>query len=124
MGKGATETSFNSEGSSGKKEEVSEAVLSSYLKGIKLDLPRFNGEEVHNWIYKVEKYFSLHSVPSAIRLQVVALHLEGEAASWYQWMDRNGSLIKWEQFLDELQKRFGSSVYADPLGRIAKLLQT
>ena len=57
-------------------------------------------------------------------MQVVAFHLEGEAESWYQWMDRNGSLVGCYKFLIDLKERFGSSIYDDPLGCISKLTQT
>ena len=60
--------------------------LASLLKVLKVDVPQFNGQNVHNWVYTIEKFFSLHSIPSELRLQVVAFHLDGEAASWYQWI--------------------------------------
>lgn len=66
--------------------------MSAYLKGFSFDLPKFHGEDVHNRIYLVQKYFTLHSVPIEIRLNIVAFQLEVEVASWYQWMDRNGAL--------------------------------
>ncbi|XP_073153183.1 uncharacterized protein [Henckelia pumila] len=59
-----------------------------------------------------------------IRLQVVAFHMDGDAGSWYQWMDRNGALFTWEHFAKEIRSRFGSSVYEDPLGNIAKMMPT
>ena len=65
--------------------------MADLLKVLKVDAPRFNGQNVHNWVYMIEKFFSLYAIPSLLRLQVVAFHLDGEAASWYQWMDRNGS---------------------------------
>ena len=57
--------------------------LASLLKVLKVDVPRFNGQKVHNYLYTIEKFFSLHSFPPGLRLQVVAFHLDGEAASWY-----------------------------------------
>lgn len=89
-----------------------------------MELPRFTGAEINSWIYKAEKYFQLHAIPKDVRLQVVSFHFVGEAAAWYQWMDRNGIVNDWDHFLIVLQERFGSSAYDDPLGRIAKLAQT
>ncbi|XP_073153488.1 uncharacterized protein [Henckelia pumila] len=114
---------LNFEGGSSSKIGGTIGDPTMHLKGCKFDLPKFKGEDVHTWIYKVEKYFSLHGVPPKIRLQVVAFHMEGESASWYQWMDQNKALRDWEHFLAELKARFGSSIYDDPLGRIAKLIQ-
>ncbi|XP_073134566.1 uncharacterized protein [Henckelia pumila] len=39
-------------------------------------------------------------------------------------MDRNGSLLTWDQFMQGVRCHFGASVYDDPLGKIAKLFQT
>ena len=74
-------------------------------------------------MYTIEKFVSLHYIPPERHLQVVAFHLDGGAASWYQWMDHNESLITWEKFLADLLERFRSSIYDDPLGRISKLTQ-
>ncbi|XP_073152993.1 uncharacterized protein [Henckelia pumila] len=109
---------------SNQKKEGSGLGFVSYLKDIKLELPKFNGDNSHAWLYKIEKYFSVHSIPGPVRLQMVAFHLEGQAASWYQWLDRNGALTDWDSFVSAVQERFGSSIYDDPLGQIAKLVQT
>ena len=98
--------------------------LAAILKVLKVDVPHFNGQNVHNRVYTIEKFFSMHVVPPGLRLQVVGFHLDDEATSWYQWMDRNGSLITWDKFLVDLQECFGSSIYDDPLGHISKLTQT
>ena len=104
--------------------ELRSSHLSTLLKVLKVDVPKFHGQHVYNLIYTIEKFFSLHYIPAMLRLQVVAFHLEGEAASWYQWMDRNGSLVSWDKFLVDLQEQFGSSIYNDPVGCISKTTQT
>ena len=38
-------------------------------------------------------------------------------------MEKGVTLISWDVFLHELQKRFGTSIYDDPRGKIAKLVQ-
>ena len=73
--------------------ELSSYDISALLKVLKVDVPKFHGQHMYNWIYTIEKYFSLHVVLTILHLQVVAFHLEGEAASWCQWMDGNVSLI-------------------------------
>lgn len=74
--------------------------------------------------YKIEKFFTLHWIPHSICLKVVALHLEEETTTWYQCMERNGSLTSWKVFLNELHNQFGASIYGNLRGRIAKLTQT
>ena len=58
----------------------------------------------------------------ATRLAVVAFHLDGELSTWYQWMNKGGVLTTWDAFIHELWKRFGASIFDDPLGRISKLV--
>lgn len=89
-----------------------------------MEVHRFNGQNVNNWVYKIEKFFDLHRVEPVLRLSVVAFHLGSEPATWYQWMDNNKVLKSWVAFIDELKKRFGASIYDDPLGRISKLIQS
>lgn len=89
---------------------------------LQVDVPRFKGHNVDNWIYNVEKFFNLHQILPKLHLEVVAFHLDGEPAMWYQWMDGNGFLTSWQVFLDELKKCFGALVYDNLLGQIAKLV--
>lgn len=97
--------------------------LHSILKTLRVDVPCFDGSNVDDWLYKINKFFTLHGVAPAMRLAVVAFHLDGEPSTWYQWMEKGGALTSWDTFLLELRKRFGTSVYDDPLGRISKLIQ-
>lgn len=55
----------------------------------------------------------------------VAFQLDGEAPSWHQWMEKGeASLVGMLIFLTKLRKRFGATVYDDPLRQISKLVQT
>uniref|UniRef100_A0A803P909 Uncharacterized protein n=1 Tax=Cannabis sativa TaxID=3483 RepID=A0A803P909_CANSA len=54
---------------------------------------------------------------------VIPFHLEGVSSKWFQWMEKSGSFVDWDSFIQAMQLRFGASVYDDPLGRIAKLTQ-
>lgn len=59
--------SARSEGGHGQKDGVIGRDITEYLKGIKVDVPIFNGSYVHKWIYRIEKYLSIHSVPEHLR---------------------------------------------------------
>ncbi|XP_062088840.1 uncharacterized protein LOC133795407 [Humulus lupulus] len=98
--------------------------LNAILKTLWVKVPRFNGMNVDDWIYKINKFFDLHRVDHAMRLAVVAFHLDGAPSTWFQWMEMGGSITDWDSFIKALQQRFGTSIYDDPLGRISKLTQT
>lgn len=97
--------------------------LHSLLRTLRVDVPRFDGSNVDDWIYKINKFFALNRVEPEMRLAIVSFHLDGEPSTWFQWMEKSGVLTTWEIFLRELRKRFGASIYDDPLGRISKLVQ-
>ena len=59
-----------------------------------------------------------------MRLAVVPFHLEGAPSTWFQWIEKGGTLLDWEVFLTKLRRRFGTSIYDDPLDMISKLTQT
>ncbi|KAF4355172.1 hypothetical protein G4B88_025233 [Cannabis sativa] len=98
--------------------------VNSIFKVMRVKVPRFEGAGVEEWIYKMNKFFDLHNVDPSLRLAMVAFHLEGAPPTWYQWMEKGPGFVDWELFLRALRLRFVISIYDDPLGKIAKLVQT
>lgn len=98
--------------------------VNAILKIMRVKVARFDGLGVEDWIYKIKNFFDLHCVSPAMCLAMVAFHLEGAPSTWYQWMEKGGGFVDWESFLKALRIRFGSSIYDDPLGKIAKLILT
>ncbi|XP_030479409.2 uncharacterized protein LOC115696659 [Cannabis sativa] len=98
--------------------------VNSLLKVLRVKVHRFDGTNVEDWIYKINKFFDLHGVLPEVRLAMVAFHLEGAPSTWFQWMEKGGGFSNWESFIRALRMRFGVSIYDDPLGRISKLVQT
>lgn len=76
-----------------------------------MTMPTFDGKNVEGWIYKVKRYFLYHHVPDNERLVKATMSMEGEALDWLVWMDAENNLNLWQEFLDDLVKRFGNSPY-------------
>nr|GMC71591.1 Transposon Ty3-G Gag-Pol polyprotein [Ipomoea batatas] len=76
------------------------------------------------WIFQIQEYFDYHQTPEPHHLQMAGLCLEGDASEWYRWMKRNRIVHCWHDFLENIEQRFGSSQYEDPLTELAKLIQT
>nr|GLL22031.1 uncharacterized protein LOC112097934 [Ipomoea trifida] len=60
------------------------------LHTMKLDVPKFSGEDPHQWIFNIQEYFDFHKVPEDQRLQIAGFSLEREASEWiypegYTW---------------------------------------
>ncbi|GKC25401.1 retrotransposon-related protein [Tanacetum coccineum] len=67
-------------------------------RSMRLDVPKFTGEDPDKWIFSIKEYFSLLNTTADQRL----------------WIDR---------FVESVKDRFGPSKYEDPQGALSKLLQ-
>lgn len=97
---------------------------SSNRPRLKLDVPRFDGNDAHGWIFKISQFFTYHQTSEEDRITIASFYLDGPALAWYQWMYRNRQLASWSQFLNALETRFAPTAYDDPRGKLFKLNQT
>ena len=51
-------------------------------------MPVFEGGIPEGWIFKVEKFFSIHPLTEIEKLDMAALDFDGKALAWFQWEDR------------------------------------
>ena len=90
----------------------------------KLDFPRFNGEGVEEWIFKVEQFFVLERTSEQSKIGVVALHLEGGALYWHRnFIKLRERMPSWGEYVQALRRRFGPLAYEDPMAEVKKLKQ-
>ena len=68
----------------------------SLVKPIKLDFPRFSGEDPTSWMYKAKQYFGYYQTPTAKRLMVASFHMEQEALVWFQDTEEASVFSDWE----------------------------
>ena len=47
----------------------------SLVKPVKLDFPRFSGEDPASWVYKAKQYFGYYQTPNAERLVIASFHM-------------------------------------------------
>ena len=88
---------------------------------MRLDFPRFKGDDPASWVYKANQYFSFYQTPLNERLLMASFHMEGDALVWFQDSDENGVFVAWEGFLEALLTRFGSTAYEDPMESLTRL---
>ncbi|XP_061373831.1 uncharacterized protein LOC133316132 [Gastrolobium bilobum] len=93
------------------------------FKSVKLTIPRFNGGNPEPWIHKIQQFYGFHSLSDTEKFTLTSFHMDGKAEDWYHWMDRNGRLHTWAQFLDALRSRFGPSRYRDLRGELGRITQ-
>jgi len=58
------------------------------VRGHRLEMPFFEGEDPDGWIFRAERYFSVNDLSEGEKLETAALCLEGAALSWFQWEER------------------------------------
>lgn len=90
---------------------------------MKLDVPRFDGTDPLDWIFKINQFFEYHVTLEHERLTIASFYMDDRALSWFQWMTSNDQFTSWPAFLQALQSRFAPSQYEDPTGALFKLMQ-
>lgn len=83
---------------------------------IKMDLPRFSGEDPQGWLYHAEEYFAFHSIGDEAKIQIVVLHMTKDALAWIQGLRRNNLISTRAKFTDDLMERFRVSAF-EQIGR-------
>jgi hypothetical protein len=53
-------------------------------RSVRIDFPRFDGNEPAEWLYRVEKYVEFYNTSYRQLLRLVSIHMEGKALMWYQ----------------------------------------
>ncbi|GJX45785.1 ty3-gypsy retrotransposon protein [Tanacetum coccineum] len=53
---------------------------------MRLDVPKFTGDDPERWIFAITEYFTLLNTPADQRLRIVGFNLEGAAAEWFRWV--------------------------------------
>ena len=51
--------------------------------GRRLEMPIFNGENLDDWIFRVERYFSINRLTEEEKIVAVGVSVNGDALSWF-----------------------------------------
>jgi hypothetical protein len=90
---------------------------------LRLDFPRFDGENPAGWTYKVNQFFDYYQTPLYQRIRMASFHMEGEALVWFQDAEESGQFPTWDAFVQALLVRFGPA-YDDPMEALMRLRQS
>lgn len=86
---------------------------------VKLDFPRFNGEQdPTTWVCRAEQFFRFQGTSEAEKTALASFHLKGEAQLWFRVLPSEGRDVGWAEFT-----RFGPNQFYDPFGELTKLQQ-
>ncbi|GKA04503.1 retrotransposon-related protein [Tanacetum coccineum] len=114
----------NGEGPSQRRECVGQN-RGSYGRLTKVEFPRFEGDDVQGWLYRVNKFVEMdHIVDDEQKIRLVSMHVFGKALNWHKhFMSKFGEVVTWEVYQIQVKKRF-ESVFEDPVVELKNLKQT
>ncbi|RZR82137.1 hypothetical protein BHM03_00008492 [Ensete ventricosum] len=70
----------------------------SMFPHIRVDFLRWEDGDPTGWISHVERYFRFYKTQDASMVDIVAIHLEGDAIQWYDWFEHTHGVSTWWQF--------------------------
>lgn len=93
----------------------------------KVDFPRFNGEQVADWLFKVEEFFGIDCTPHELKVRMASIHFDGVASTWHHaWLQsqmEKGVLVEWGSYKMAVRDRF-EDVLEDPIAELKQLQET
>lgn len=121
-------TKHNSGDPEGSKRQMTNPLFEDnggiQTRAVRLDFPKFNGEDPNEWVYRADQFFNYHQTNLHHRVLLASFHMEGKALVWFQDIKAVGGISSWEGFISALQTRFGLSPYEDPMEALIRLKQT
>jgi hypothetical protein len=94
---------------------------------MKMDFPRFSGDEPMVWLDRVAQFFSFQQTADEQKVTLAAFYLESEANQWWQWFKKayleDAKSITWADFERELLARFGPTDYEDFDEALSRIVQ-
>lgn len=94
----------------------------------RIDFPKFNGDDVVGWIYRCNHFFKVESVLENVKLDLVTIHVEGDALLCHQFFmqmkELQGSMVTWEEYNTDVHGRSGDGLFDDPILELKNLKQT
>ncbi|KAD7480201.1 hypothetical protein E3N88_03337 [Mikania micrantha] len=90
----------------------------------KIDFPTFSGGDPRGWILKAEKYFRFYNTLDEEKVDVAAIHLEGDALDFYSWIATEQDITYWEELVSAMQKHYGPPEFQNPDEYLCSVKQT
>ncbi|GKF84256.1 hypothetical protein Tco_0249154, partial [Tanacetum coccineum] len=74
----------------------------------KLEFPKFSGDDVQGWLYRVKQFFAVDNIHEGDKVKIASIHLHDKALSWHQqFVKLQGENVVWIVYEEDILKRFG-----------------
>jgi len=65
----------------------------------KMHFPAFDGSQPKIWVDKCLNYFSIYAIPEELWVEAATMHLQENAAKWWQAYKMTHTNVSWKQFI-------------------------
>jgi len=89
----------------------------------KMKLPLFMGEEVLDWLVRIERYFRINEIEGEENMEVMSVVLEGKVLHWFNGWQELVPYASWRQFREAILKRFQPGISKNPYGSLLSIRQ-
>ncbi|CAM0957818.1 unnamed protein product [Alopecurus aequalis] len=89
----------------------------------KMSVPRFDGEWPRIWKDQIMDYFCIFNINPALWLTTGTLHLDGQAAMWWQAYKLQHVVTTWPQFILAIEEQFGQDDHRKVMKTLVNLKQ-
>ena len=87
----------------------------------KMEFPKFYGDDVKGWLYRVKQFFTIDNVDEVEKVKIVSIHMYERALTWHlQFMRTHGENVTWQNYEEAVLLRFGD-VNEDPMAELKNL---
>jgi hypothetical protein len=80
----------------------------AFSKGLKLEFPRFDGDNPVGWLGQAEKCFTLAATPLDQRVHLAEIFLTGKVDHWLRSTGVNTDELSWLEFASMISNRFAA----------------
>jgi len=90
----------------------------------KMQFPMFDGTSPKIWIDNCCNYFTIYNITESLKVTAAVMHLEGNAAKWWQAYKQNHAVPTWQPFCSLILDKFGADDFRQALNDLLSLKQT
>nr|GEU49498.1 ribonuclease III domain-containing protein [Tanacetum cinerariifolium] len=95
-------------GGAGKAVPMGEG-RSRFSRMSKLEFPKFYGDDVKGWMFRIKQFITLDGVQDGDRIKMVSIHLFDQALTWHlQFIKTDGEAVAWDVYEATILQRFGA----------------
>jgi hypothetical protein len=73
----------------------------------KMQFPSFDGVHPKIWFDNCTNYFTIYTIPEKLWVTAASMHLQGNAAKWWQAYKQTHKKITWTEFCEVVHTEFG-----------------